>query len=188
MPHALIVYATTHGHTALIAARLASVLDDAGVEVRLHDVRAIPRDVAPRDYDAVVVAASVHGGRHQPEIAAWVADHRTTLAMRPTAFVSVSLSAAEDSAEARGDTRGCIDRFVEDTGWSPTVSLPVAGALRFSAYDLPTRVLMRLIAHRHGRDGAVLEDHDYTDWEALERFGRGFAARILHARELVRGA
>jgi menaquinone-dependent protoporphyrinogen oxidase len=136
----------------------------------------------------VVVAASVHGGRHQREIAEWVSEHRTTLAMRPTAFVSVSLSAAEDSAEARADARGCIDRFVEDTGWSPTVSLPVAGALRLSAYDLPTRVLMRLIARRHGRDNDLLEDHDYTDWDALERFGRSFAATIRHAREPVRGA
>lgn len=183
MPNALIVYATTHGHTARVAARLAAALDGAGFSVRLHDVRAIPPDVSPLEYDAVAVAASVHGGRHQREIVDWVAAHHMPLALRPTAFVSVSLSAADDAPEAQADARRCVDRFVEDTDWTPTVTAHVAGALRVSAYDLATRVLMRLIARRHGVAGDHVEDVDFTDWEALDRFGRTFAMTALHVRQ-----
>ena len=185
MSNVLIVYATTHGHTARVAARLAAALDAAGVACRLHDVRSIPADVSPTSYDGAIVAASVHRGRHQREVTDWVRAHHTTLGLRPSAFVSVSLSAADDAAEARADARRCVDEFVEDTDWMPTSTMSVAGALRFREYDLPTRVLMRLIAHRHGQGGDFVEDHDFTDWEAVDRFGRDFAAAVLRARQAV---
>jgi menaquinone-dependent protoporphyrinogen IX oxidase len=41
-------------------------------------------------------------------------------------FLSVSLSAAFD--EGLGEAQECIARFIEQTGWTPSVSLPVAGA------------------------------------------------------------
>ncbi len=39
MPAALLVYATTHGHTTKIASRIADVLREGGLSVDMHDVR-----------------------------------------------------------------------------------------------------------------------------------------------------
>ena len=52
----------------------------------------------------------------------WVKANREWLAQRPTLFFSVSLTAAEDTAEAREATQGSIDEFKEETGWEPTRS------------------------------------------------------------------
>jgi menaquinone-dependent protoporphyrinogen oxidase len=185
VPNALIVYATTHGHTARVAARLAGALDRAGVTAHIFDVRAIPATVTPRDFEAVVVAASVHHGSHQREIVEWAAEHHMSLGLRPTAFVSVSLSAADDAAEARADARRCVDRFVEDTDWTPSVTSCVAGAIRSSKYDVATRVLIRLVARRYGKGADGLEYEDFTDWDAVERFGRAFAAIVLRTGAAV---
>jgi menaquinone-dependent protoporphyrinogen oxidase len=183
MPSVLVVYATTNGHTARVAARLGATLDGAGVTARVHDVRAIGREVSPRGYDGVSVAASVHQGRHQREIAGWVRAHHTPLALRPSALVSVSLSAADGAAEARGATRRYVDEFTEETRWSPNATACAAGALRFGDHDLPTRILMRLVARRHGQTGDLCENDEYTDWAAVDGFGRRFAAIVGRARQ-----
>ena len=67
---ALVVYASTHGHTANIATRLAEAMGEAGVEVDLRDV-AQAADADPGCYDVVVVAASLHQEHHQKEIVVW---------------------------------------------------------------------------------------------------------------------
>ena len=40
MPNVLVIYASTHGHTGKIAARIGAALERDGVTVTLHDVRA----------------------------------------------------------------------------------------------------------------------------------------------------
>lgn len=174
----LVAYATNHGHTRLIAERVGAVLREAGREVELCDLGSDHPDPRPVEYTAIVVAASVHAGHHQSKVVRWVRAHQTALNLRPTAFLSVSLTAADDTDEAEAATRALIDEVADDSGWTPTVTLPVAGALQYREYDFPTRVLMRLIAHRHHQPTDVSRDVDYTDWAAVERFATDFAARV----------
>jgi menaquinone-dependent protoporphyrinogen oxidase len=171
----LIAYATTHGQTAKVAERAAEVVRRAGHDadtIRLYgDI-----DPTPIGYDAVVIAGSVHGSRHQRDLVRWLNHHHATLGMCPTALLSVSLSAAEDSDEARAHTREMIDRLLDDTGLIPTMTLPVAGALRYRHYDLPTRIVLRLIAAHHGQPTDTSQEFEFTDWTALEQFVDEFLA------------
>jgi len=99
----------------------------------------------------------------------------------PSAFFSVSLTAADDTDEARATTRALIDELLDATGWRPGTAIALAGALQFKEYNLPTRVLMRLIArrieHHTGTHVDVHEDTDYTDWAAVDGFAEAFAAQ-----------
>ncbi|MEA2421264.1 MAG: menaquinone-dependent protoporphyrinogen oxidase, partial [Thermoleophilaceae bacterium] len=126
-------------------------------------------------YDLVVVGASLHKEHHQKEIVDWVAARRGALAAVPSVFFSVSLSAAEDSEESHAATRRCIDAFCAETGWTPRRSERVAGSLQYREYDVFTRQLMRLMMHRSGHPTDASHDYDYTDWDAVERFGREIA-------------
>jgi menaquinone-dependent protoporphyrinogen oxidase len=172
---ALIVYASTHGHTAKVAGRLADAMRARGLEVDLRDV-ADAADAKPGRYDVVVVGASLHKEHHQKEIGRWVSDHRDALEQVPSIFFSVSLSAAEDSAEARRATQRCIDAFCDETGWMPTRTEAVAGCLQYREYDVFTRQLMRLLMRRMGHPTDASHDYDYTDWDAVDSFGREIAA------------
>jgi menaquinone-dependent protoporphyrinogen oxidase len=66
------------------------------------------------------------------EVVEWVERHRAALARRPSAFISVCLTAAEETEESRAATRGYLDDFAERTGWAPTTAVTFAGALQYS--------------------------------------------------------
>lgn len=187
----LILFASQHGHTARIAERLGTVLASEGITAIERDVRYDADELNPSQYDGVIVGGSVHRGHHEHELLEWIARHHTALSLRPSAFFSVSLTAADDTDEARATTRELIDDVLDATGWIPSMTAAFAGALRFRQYDLPTRVLMRLIARQHGEDVDGVHDVEYTDWDAVDRFGhelgrrvkRAAAERAAHARE-----
>jgi menaquinone-dependent protoporphyrinogen oxidase len=172
---ALVVYASTHGHTAKIAARIAAAMRDQDLEVDLRDV-AGAAGTDPGRYGVIVVGASVHREHHQKEVAEWVSDRREALARLPTVFVSVSLSAAEDTDEARAGTQRCIDEFCDQTGWTPSRTEAVAGCLQYREYDPFTRQLMRLLMRHMGHPTDASRDYDYTDWEAVDGLGLQIAS------------
>ena len=173
-PNALVVYASTHGHTAKIAAHLAEAMRRKGLTVDDRDVsEAAGIDTAR--YDVIVVAASLHKVHHQAAIVAWVSEHRRALEQRPSAFLSVSLSAAEDTEEARIAVQSAIDDFCDETGWTPGRCEPIAGSLQYREYDVFTRQLMRLLMKRMGHPTDASHDYDYTDWDALDRLGTEIA-------------
>jgi menaquinone-dependent protoporphyrinogen oxidase len=173
----LVVYASTHGHTAKVAARVARTLEAAGLQVEVREVEAA-RGVGVGRYDAAVAGGSVHLGRHQDELVAWARSHAVVLDAMPSAFFSVCLAAAEDTDEARAAARDYIDDFEDDTGWTPARTATFAGALQYREYDFPTRLAMRLLMARGGHPTDITTDVEYTDWDAVDRFARDVAALV----------
>jgi menaquinone-dependent protoporphyrinogen oxidase len=171
MTQVLVAYASTHGHTAKIAVRIARALRLAGAEPRTFDLSA-GADPAPAGYDLVIAGGSIHAGHHQPELVDWARRHAATLDLVPSALFSVSLAAAEDTDESRTETRRYRDELLEETGWTPRRSISLAGALQYREYDFSTRLVMRLLmaAGHHPTD--VHQDFEYTDWDAVDAFAR----------------
>jgi menaquinone-dependent protoporphyrinogen oxidase len=168
MTRILVLYASTHGHTAKMAARIAETIGPAA-ELRSADAA---KDLAPWQFDAVVVGASIHAGHHQKAILEWVDAHSVALNSMPSAFFSVCLTAADDTDEAREASQRYIDEALAKTGWSPRIARTFAGALQYREYDLFTRLLIKLMMKRGGHPTDTSRDHDFTDWDAVERFGR----------------
>jgi menaquinone-dependent protoporphyrinogen oxidase len=171
----LVLYASTHGQTEKIALRVEEILRELGVEAVAEKADG-PVDIDPSDFDAVVVGASVHAGHHQREVLTWAKAHAATLNGMPSAFFSVSLSAAEDTDESREDNEGYLDDFAEQTGWTPTERTVLAGALQYLEYDFMTKLLMRLLMKHQDHPTDTSRDYDYTDWGQVESFGRTCAA------------
>jgi menaquinone-dependent protoporphyrinogen oxidase len=183
MPDVLLLFASKHGHTKKVAMRIARAIEHDGIRTHLYDAESATWPVAG-DFDGVVVGASIHAGRHQRSIVDWAKKHRTTLGTMPSAFFTVCLTAADDTDESREATRRYLDEFVEATGWTPRKHATFAGAVQYREYDFATRLLVRLMMRRHGDAGDISHDHDYTDWEAVDRFGHEFKA-LLAAEPLA---
>ncbi len=179
MSKILIAFASTHGQTAKIAARIAAVLRANGHLVDIRDDVA-DADPTPNEYDVVIAGASIHGGHHQEELVRWARGHGTSLNMRPSAFFSVCLTAADDTDEARADTHDYLDDFEERTGWTPSLRTTFAGALQYREYTFVTRLAMRVLMVRGGHSTDIRRDYDYTDWDAVEAFARACAALPEH--------
>jgi menaquinone-dependent protoporphyrinogen oxidase len=180
MPHVLVVYATNHGHTAKVATRIGDGLAACDTTADLRAVESATA-VAFDAYDGVIVAGSVHAGHHQRTLVNWVKRHRNPLEALPSGFVSVSLTAAEDSDEARVAAQRYIDDFLDETGLTPRSTTAVAGALQFEEYDFFTRLAVRLIAHRKMGTTDFHHDEVFTDWDAVEHFARDFARLLTPA-------
>jgi menaquinone-dependent protoporphyrinogen oxidase len=173
----LVLYASTHGHTAKIAERVAQTVRSAGAVAHVSDVHAAS-DLDLSDYDAVIVGASVHGGRHQREVCGWIKRHTSELRAMPSAFFSVCLTAADDTNESRAASRKYIDELVEETGWAPDEIVTFAGALQYREYDFATRLVMRLLMKHGHHETDTSRDYDYTDWDAVDSFGYGCVAMV----------
>ena len=182
-----VLYATREGHTAKIAARIASGLHARGYTASLFNVKEDGPAIDLHQLDAVVIAASVHMGKHETEIVEFVRKHLPRLEAIPTAFISVTLSeaaverenvTAEERAAFAAGVKEVIDRFLKETGWHPRMIKPVAGALLYTKYNFLVRFVMKRIAQKSHADTDTSRDYDYTDWADLDEYVNVLVAEI----------
>ena len=166
-----LVYASRHGHVAAIAKRLASIAAIRVFDCAVIDVKQA-RTNALDGCDAALIAGSVHFGRHAGALRRFVTRKLGWLSSIPTAFVSVSGSAA--ALEGRVKAEDYIDDFVRVTGWQPDLCLSIAGAVLFSKYGPITRLLMKFASRIAGRDTDTTRDYVYTNWSEVDLFMHGF--------------
>jgi menaquinone-dependent protoporphyrinogen oxidase len=161
----LIAYATTEGQTRRIAKTIAGQVRERGHDVRLVDIESKPSDVHPADFDAIIIAASVHREKHQEDMEAFVSASKTVLATKSTMFLSISLAAAFE--EGREDAERYIAGFMTNSGWKPDKSLAVAGALRSNEYDYYQQQILQYVVLKDRKVDHPEQDHEFTDWKAL---------------------
>ena len=177
MNRILVMYGTTDGHTAKIAAFVAEVLTRAGARVDVAQAGSA-KAPSPGEYTGVVVAASLHAGGYQREVARWVKHHGPDLLDKPTAMISVCLGILQHDPKVWADLDAKIDRFLHRTGWRPTVVKVVAGAIPYSRYGWLKRLVMQHMSRKAGVITDPARDYEYTDWEDLRLFAQGFLRRV----------
>ncbi len=178
MPNILVIYGTTDGHTAKVAAFLGEHLRALGHDVEVDDAREPRRDPHATDFDAVIVAASVHVSGFQQALRRWVRANVADLASRPNAFLAVCLGIVQGTDRVRADLDAIVGRFVAHTGWQPQRVEFVAGAIPYSRYGFVKRLIMRYMSRQAGMPTSPRQDYEYTDWEALRRFAADFAKTV----------
>lgn len=172
MTRILVVYGTTDGHTAKVAGAITDTLRAHGAVV---DLQRIGRaHCLPDGYDGVIVAAPVRGGRYQKPVRRWVHAHAAVLNARTTAFVSVCLGILQHDVDVDRTLNAIVREFLEETGWQPLVTKPVAGALPYTRYNWFIRRVMKRIAAKAGGDTDTSRDFEYTDWRDLRAFAEQF--------------
>jgi menaquinone-dependent protoporphyrinogen oxidase len=122
--------------------------------------------------------ASLHAGHYQSPVVDFVRRHHATLNLMPTAFISVSLSAASHDADDLDGLARCLAEFEHPTQWRPREVHQAAGAFRFSQYDFLKRWALKYIAYRKGQPTDTSKDYELTDWDALGVFVDDFAAKL----------
>jgi menaquinone-dependent protoporphyrinogen oxidase len=182
-----VFYATREGHTQRIAEHVAAELRIHGMEPTVENLRQPSAPIHPSSYAGIILAGSVHKGKHEPELVKFVTQHRDALEAIPTAFLSVTLSEAgverpnatpEEHATFAADVEKMVDDFFEETGWHTDRVKPVAGALLYTQYNVLIRFIMKRIARKAGAPTDTSRDHEFTDWEALDQFVDEFAKDI----------
>src|SRR5215208_1971713 len=175
MMRVLIAYGTTEGQTARISEYLADVIRDHGHEAHAVDIKGSGAP-EPDDYDAAIVGASIHMGKHEGYVRDYVRENRAALERLPSAFFSVSMAAHDNMEEAQG----YIEAFVRETGWQPAKVGLFGGALLYTHYGFIKRHLMKKIARDKGNpDTDTSRDYVYTEWDGVKHFVKEFLETLV---------
>jgi menaquinone-dependent protoporphyrinogen oxidase len=129
------------------------------------------------DFDAILVGASIHAGKHQPSVREFVTTNRDTLATKPTAFFQASLSSADEGGEVQA--AGYVEEFIEGTDWHPDRIGLFGGALRYTKYGFLKRLVMKQIAKRNVTEMPEADpsgDVEFTGWGEVEAFAADVAS------------
>jgi menaquinone-dependent protoporphyrinogen oxidase len=172
----LIVYGSTQGQTHKIADLVADRCRSQGHDVAVFDAALVTSVVDPLRYDATLVAASLHAGGYQQSVARFAKEHGAALSSGPSAFVSVSLSAAGNDPSDRAGLARCDEEFFAKTGWRPSHVHHAAGAFAYTRYNFLVRWYMKRIARQRGVSTDTSRDCEFTDYGALREFVDDFMA------------
>jgi menaquinone-dependent protoporphyrinogen oxidase len=183
-----VFYATREGQARKVAERIQLALIARGLEVSLHEVKDAQAVTALSRSNAAVVVGSVHLGKHEAELVAFIRAHRAALEAMPAAFLSVcgSQSAAEHGATPEARVLGAehvatqLRTFAEATGWHPARVVPVAGALVYTHYNPLVRWVMKHTAKSDALPIDTSRDYEFTDWGAIDVLATKLADE-LHA-------
>lgn len=174
----LIVFGTSHGQTEKIARRMADVLTASGDAVTLWNTDALPLDDTPRDVDGIIVGAPILYGRHRSSVVRFVRRHLRALNAAPSAFFSVSGSAASPLDAPRREARRILAELLRETGWRPVQTATIAGAMAYTKYNPLLRWIVRRVSMKEGGPTDTTRDHEYTDWVQVEAFASEFSERL----------
>lgn len=165
----LVAYGTKYGATAEIAQAIGQALTDAGQ----------PADVLPAvqvndltSYAAVVVGSAVYAGNWRTEAVAFLKEHESALALRPTWLFSSGPTGEGDPVEILH-------------GWQfPEELLPIVnrieprdiavfhGKIDPDTLNLGERLLVKAIGARVG---------DYREWDTITRWAVDIADAVSAA-------
>jgi menaquinone-dependent protoporphyrinogen oxidase len=174
MAKTLLVYSTTDGHTLAICQRLREVIEAHGHEVALVPI-ADADTLNLDEFDKIVIGARIRYGRHSPLVLDFVRRHRVTLDGRPSGFFSVSVVARKPGRNTP-ETNPYLRRFLHQTAWRPHYLAVFAGRIDYPRYGPLDRMIIRLIMWITRGPTAPDSVVDFTDWQAVESFGRRIAA------------
>ena len=176
--HILILYGSIEGQTQKIAERIAEVLRSKGQQVTTESGKQLPADFSPDPYDAAIIGGAIHIGKYPKYLKNFVTNHRDWLNTVPSAFYTVCLAVHSQRAESKQEALQYGPDFLAQTGWQPKLSATFAGAVRYTQYNFITRFIMKRISKKEGGSTDTSRDHEYTDWEAVERFADEFGALL----------
>jgi len=174
----LIVYGTSEGQTRKIAEWTATYIRDREHHVDLRDSAAPMSDLELELFHAFIIAASVHQQYHQETITNFAIAHHKPLNAKPSAFISVSLSAVLDVEKT--EAQRYVDHFTSVTGWQPSMTLLLGGALRFTEYDYFQEQIVKFVVMKDGGAKSGQSDREFTDWKVLASFVDTFLERAAH--------
>ena len=165
----LVAYASRHGATEGIAARIAGRIADAGTAVDLRHVDAIESLDA---YGAVVFGAPVYDQSWPPEADRFVDQHRDALAARPLWLFSVG---------SFGDTKRVIGPLTHKepkrigemrSALQPRAYRVFQGVIHKHQWPFWSRVLFHAFGGRFG---------DHRDWPVIEAWADQVAVALAGA-------
>jgi len=174
MSKILIVYGTTHGQTAKISRFIAAHLESMNHYVEVVDSSKIQKGLEVKNYDGIIVGASVYANSFQRSLKKWVKRNAIEMNQKKSAFFSVCLGILQKESKVQKEEWQFVHDFLQKNKWSPQIREIFAGSLPYSKYNWLIKYVMKKISKKAGGDTDTSRDYEYTDWLSVARFATEF--------------
>ena len=175
----LVLYSTVDGHTREISERIAAALESSGAETVVRELTN-EAGTEPSGFAAVVLGASIRYGKHRPEVAAFIEQHRDYLASTPSAFFSVN-AVARKPAKQTPDTNPYVRKFLGTISWQPDLIGIFAGKIDYPSYRFFDKHMIRFIMWMTKGPTDLDGTFEFTDWDNVDAFAGRIAERVTAA-------
>ena len=174
MAKVLILYSTTDGHTVEICNRLTATIEQGGDSVELVNLLDGPT-LEGREFDKIVIGASIRYGKHQPAVYDFIRNNQATLEAHPNALFSVNVVARKPEKNTP-ETNPYLQKFLKQIDWQPQNLGVFAGKISYPDYGFVDKQMIRFIMWMTKGPTDPTTVVEFTDWDSVDEFGRMVAA------------
>lgn len=170
MSKILIIYSTKDGQTLKICQALQAYIEQHGNQVTLVSIDDAGKvDLA--SFEKIVIGASIHYGRHNPTIHAFITRNQSILDSKPNAFFSVNVVARKQE-KRQADTNPYLKKFLKSISWQPKQIAVFAGKIDYPSYNFVDRTVIRMIMWltKGPTDPSAIVE--FTDWYQVRSFAK----------------
>lgn len=164
----LMIYSSIDGQTLKICNAITKQLKELNQNVDLFSIDDFNSNL--KNYDKIVIGASIRYGVHNPKIIEFINTHKEELEAKTSVFFSVNLVARKPE-KSTPTTNPYVVKFFKTITWKPTYVEVFAGNLDYKKYKFFDRIMIQLIMWMtHGPTNKDA-DIEYTNWDKVKTFG-----------------
>ena len=164
MKKILLTYSTVDGHTKTICEKILSYSKTSQV-----DILPIDRSINIKDYDTVVIGASIRYGKYRDEIFEFIKENEELLNSKDNAFFSVNVVARKENKN-KPETNPYLLKFLNKISWQPKILDVFAGKIDYPKYKFLDKYAIKFIMWINKGPTDTSKVYEFTDWNRVKSF------------------
>ena len=164
MKKILLTYSTVDGHTKTICEKILSYSETSQV-----DILPIDSSINIKDYDTVVIGASIRYGKYREEIFEFIKENEELLNSKDNAFFSVNVVARKEKKN-KPETNPYLIKFLNKISWQPKILDVFAGKIDYPKYKFLDKYAIKFIMWITKGPTDTSKVYEFTDWNRVKSF------------------
>lgn len=164
MKKILLTYSTVDGHTKTICEKILSYSETSQV-----DILPIDSSINIKDYDTVVIGASIRYGKYREEIFEFIKENEKLLNSKDNAFFSVNVVARKENKN-KPETNPYLIKFLNKISWQPKILDVFAGKIDYPKYKFLDKYAIKFIMWITKGPTDTSKVYEFTDWNRVKSF------------------
>ena len=164
MKKILLTYSTVDGHTKTICEKILSYSESSQV-----DILPIDSSINIKDYDTVVIGASIRYGKYREEIFEFIKENEELLNSKDNAFFSVNVVARKENKN-KPETNPYLIKFLNTISWQPKILDVFAGKIDYPKYKFLDKYAIKFIMWITKGPTDTSKVYEFTDWNRVKSF------------------
>ena len=164
MKKILLTYSTVDGHTKTICEKILSYSKTSQV-----DILPIDSSINIKEYDTVVIGASIRYGKYREEIFEFIKENEELLNSKDNAFFSVNVVARKENKN-KPETNPYLIKFLNKISWQPKILDVFAGKIDYPKYKFLDKYAIKFIMWITKGPTDTSKVYEFTDWNRVKSF------------------